>query len=143
MHLARLESVVGFAPLALIATQIWMESETIRKHLHRAKKTGISTQSDDDYLKQDKLLGPDFPLLEYVRRHYEPGTKIALMAPRNRRRTQRFWLAFLPEYPISEDADVVVYALDQEISGADQVYHSAMYAVAHRNGDLKVRKRRK
>ena len=70
-----------------------------------------AVRSDDDFYRM--ILGGDYPILERVQADYPPGTRISVPFEDSYRhrvlqRVTRMWLALLPDYPISSEAQLVI-----------------------------------
>lgn len=117
------------AALMLAMTYLWYErSGDVRRALAVSQRTSMAIVNDDDLLRfaarglATPMLGNDYVVYDALRRGFAPGTRVFVdyrpgvnpAIPNVARanaiggRTQRLWVAMLPDYPIVAQSEVVV-----------------------------------
>lgn len=92
--------------LAGVAASAWLATADLRGLLAAVAPTRGLLHSEADFLRTPLVLAGEYPLYEQVRRELAPGTPISVEGEgAHEERKQRFWIALLPEYPISSRAD--------------------------------------
>jgi hypothetical protein len=95
--------------LAGLVALVFTRSDDVRKSVRDAAGTQLAIRSDADFFRAPPVLGPEYAILERLQRDFPPGTKVSLVADtRGLARLQHFWLALLPQYPISSRAELAI-----------------------------------
>lgn len=99
-------------PLLLLAAILvlgFLRSDDVRQMAELAWQSRSLIRSDADLLRTQMVLGPDYALVERLKREHPPGTPVSVQGRGpSLGRSQRFWLALLPDYPIRADARLVL-----------------------------------
>jgi hypothetical protein len=98
--------IAAWLLLAVIAALAWHATGDLRALVHDTFATRGALRSDADFYAAPPVLGDEIAILRHVEREIAPGTPISVEGSgAYEERRQRFWLALLPEHPISADAD--------------------------------------
>jgi hypothetical protein len=102
---ARESGAGAWLALAAVAAAAWLATADLRALLVAVAPTRGLVESFSDFLRTPLLLAGEYPLYEHVRRELAPGTPISVEGDgAHEERRQRFWIALLPDYPISPAA---------------------------------------
>ncbi len=95
--------------LAAFVALLFLRSGDVRENAAVARESAQAIRSDADFFRSHPLLGFEYPILRRLQADVRPGTPVSLTARgRHVARMQRFWLALLPEYPISGTARLAI-----------------------------------
>lgn len=107
----RLRVGLPILPLVIVVLLVAAHTGDVREMAHVARDSQLAIRSEADFYRAPQVLGRDYAIVRFLRREVPPGTPISV---RGRGamlgRSQRFWLALLPEYPVSGGARLRVCA---------------------------------
>jgi hypothetical protein len=116
----RLARAAPLLVLALVVALVAVRATGLERRFQVARMSEAELQSDEDLLRSEPVLGPEFPILAWLEREHPRGARVSLaLSGAAVTRGERFWLALLPRYPIASDADLVICWLpcnDPELS---------------------------
>jgi len=104
-------SVLAWLGLALVLGLVWVRAAPLRAKLAEARASRDVVVDEDAFYRSYAVLGAEMPLLEAVRARLPRGAAIAVSGEGSAEfvgRRQRFWLALLPGYAITEDAETEI-----------------------------------
>lgn len=105
---ARVREWLEVLLLAAIVVLVLARSAYLGSMVAVARASRDAIRTDDELLHSVFVLGPEYPILEALRRDH-PGAAVAVEGhDAFVARAQRFWLALLPEHRVTGDADLVV-----------------------------------
>ena len=95
--------------LAVVVVSIGLHGGDVVRQIREARASRGAIQSEDDFYRAAAVVGPEQPLVNEIRATLPTGTPIAVEGDgRFTARRQRFWIALLPDYPVSATAEYAI-----------------------------------
>lgn len=104
-------SVLAWLGLAVGVALIGLRAEPLRDKLDEARASQGVVTDDRAFYRANAVLGPEAPILEAVRTQLPRGASIRVTGEGSAElvgRRQRFWLALLPDYRVTGDAETEI-----------------------------------